>query len=239
MISKLKEYVSCYKSLSDFELMGGDVSSIVDVGYSRKSEKFDFILSFVERIRSVKKLVDIDSFNLSKLIMTSLLNTNPFFNRFEVYSSVSKRSEIVIINDNEFAFPVVIFTDVNQRLNYAVTIRKENLINNCLFDKELTKFNLDFVDYDDFTDAFDLHMILGDYKEIWFDDELWYSKRVYINDSLNEESQISDELMSSTLQLVEQIEKEIERAQLMVKAAINEALIEINKKKGATCLSGV
>ena len=232
MISKLKEYVSCYKSLSDFELMGGDVSSIVDVGYSRKSEKFDFILSFVERIRSVKKLVDIDSFNLSKLIMTSLLNTNPFFNRFEVYSSVSKRSEIVIINDNEFAFPVVIFTDVNQRLNYAVTIRKENLINNCLFDKELTKFNLDFVDYDDFTDAFDLHMILGDYKEIWFDDELWYSKRVYINDSLNEESQISDELMSSTLQLVEQIEKEIERAQLMVKAAINEALIEINKKKG-------
>lgn len=239
MISKLKEYVSCYKSLSDFELMGGDVSSIVDVGYSRKSEKFDFILSFVDRIRSVKKLVDIDSFNLSKLIMTSLLNTNPFFNRFEVYSSVSKRSEIVIINDNEFAFPVVIFTDVNQRLNYAVTIRKENLINNCLFDKELTKFNLDFVDYDDFTDAFDLHMILGDYKEIWFDDELWYSKRVYINDSLNEESQISDELMSSTLQLVEQIEKEIERAQLMVKAAINEALIEINKKKGATCLSGV
>ena len=239
MISKLKEYVSCYKSLSDFELMGGDVSSIVDVGYSRKSEKFDFILSFVERIRSVKKLVDIDSFNLSKLIMTSLLNTNPFFNRFEVYSSVSKRSEIVIINDNEFAFPVVIFTDVNQRLNYAVTIRKENLINNCLFDKELTKFNLDFVDYDDFTDAFDLHMILGDYKEIWFDDELWYSKRVYINDSLNEESQISDELMSSTLQLVEQIEKEIERAQLMVKAAINEALIEINKKKGSTCLSCV
>ena len=239
MISKLKEYVSCYKSLSDFELMGGDVSSIVDVGYSRKSEKFDFILSFVDRIRSVKKLVDIDSFNLSKLIMTSLLNTNPFFNRFEVYSSVSKRSEIVIINDNEFAFPVVIFTDVNQRLNYAVTIRKENLINNCLFDKELTKFNLDFVDYDDFTDAFDLHMILGDYKEVWFDDELWYSKRVYINDSLNEESQISDELMSSTLQLVEQIEKEIERAQLMVKAAINEALIEINKKKGATCLSGV